>query len=125
LPKDKTHPSGAASSSRLLSLMVSRTDLCDEGYFQLAKQTRSNPNEACLRRTRELFVIVTSNVPATQKAEKGIRAHIYQTCRDVSSSATRSFQIRTDGEREQGIQFLRPDKICLRQVRGPRHHRNG
>jgi hypothetical protein len=85
-PKDKTRPGGAATASRLLALMAGDSNLCDEGYFQLAKQTRHNPNNACLRRTWELFVIVVSNIPATPKAEKWIRAHIYQTCRDVSNT---------------------------------------
>jgi hypothetical protein len=85
-PKDKTRPGGAATASRLLAVMMGSAELCDEGYFQLIKQTRHNPHEACLRRTWELFLIVASNIPATQRAEKWIRAHIYQTCRDATDS---------------------------------------
>jgi hypothetical protein len=62
-------------AEQLVSTLYSTPALRDEVMFQLAKQTRNNPNEKWLIETWKLFLIVVTYFPSTQNCEVWIRSH--------------------------------------------------
>jgi hypothetical protein len=63
--------------------MVGTEELRDEGYFQLIKQTRQNPDPQWLKFTWDLFLIVATIVPSSRNSENWIKAHLFQSSRDA------------------------------------------
>ena len=62
--------------------------LCDEFYFQLVKQTTSNPSRAILLKTWEMFLIIASLFPSSQECYMWILAHIGRAVIDSDSSVS-------------------------------------
>lgn len=59
----------------LIQNLLSLSPLRDEVYFQLIKQTRSNPNPEWLLKTWRLFCIIATIFPSTRDSEKYISSH--------------------------------------------------
>jgi hypothetical protein len=80
-----TSPTGtAAQASRIIDMMAGCPEVRDEIYFQLIKQTRSNPDRDCQIKTWQLFVIVASLIPSTRNSEDWIKSHV---SRHISSES--------------------------------------
>ena len=60
--------------------------LCDEFYFQLVKQTTSNPSMSILLKTWEMFLIIASLYPSSQECYMWILAHIGRAVVDSADS---------------------------------------
>jgi hypothetical protein len=67
--------SPAECAEQLVGTLYSTPALRDEVMFQLAKQTRNNPNERWLVETWKLFLIVVTYFPSTHDSEVWIRSH--------------------------------------------------
>jgi hypothetical protein len=66
---------------RLLKLGVDFSDLRDEIFFQLVKQTRKNTDLDCALRTWELFLIIATVLPSTRNSENDIKSHLVHHAR--------------------------------------------
>lgn len=64
------------SLNSLVSLIDQNVILRDEVYFQLIKQTNNNPNEDCLLRTWQIFVVIASIFPSSLDSEVWIKSHL-------------------------------------------------
>jgi hypothetical protein len=82
-PKDKARSGSSMTANRLITLALATSELRDEIYFQLIKQTRGNPNPVVLAKTWELFLIYASLIPSSRDSEQYIRAHLYQSIKEA------------------------------------------
>jgi hypothetical protein len=63
-------------AKKLVTLCIDCPQIRDEVFFQLLKQLRKNPNDACRLRTWDLLMIIASTVPSSRDSEWEIKSHI-------------------------------------------------
>jgi hypothetical protein len=69
---------------KLVDMLVNCPQVRDEVYFQLIKQTRSNPDPMNQIRTWQLFLIVASLFPSTRDSEVWVKSHLSRCLDDKS-----------------------------------------
>jgi hypothetical protein len=65
-----------AQAAKLVDMLSSCPEVRDEVFFQLIKQTRTNPDQNCEIKTWELFLIVATLFPSSRNSETWIKSHI-------------------------------------------------
>jgi hypothetical protein len=85
-PKDKARFGSPTLANRLITLAIATSELRDEIYFQLIKQTRGNPNPSALLKTWELFLIFATLIPSSRDSEHRIKVHLYQSVKEADAA---------------------------------------